>query len=67
MKEAGVQAKYRKRYRATTNSDHKQPVFANVLDWQFQVKQADKTYVGDITYLWAQEGWLIAPIQKEVL
>ena len=29
MKEAGVAVKYRKKYKVTTNSNHKQPVFEN--------------------------------------
>jgi putative transposase len=58
MKEAGVQVKRRKKYKVTTNSKHDQPVFDNVLDRQFDVDQPDQVYVGDITYLWTQEGWL---------
>ena len=58
MREAGVSVKCRKKYKVTTNSDHKQPVFKNVLDRQFDVAQPDQAYVGDITYLWTQEGWL---------
>ena len=58
MKEAKVQVKQRKKYKVTTNSKHKQPVFDNVLARQFDVDQPDRVYVGDITYLWTQEGWL---------
>ena len=58
MKEAKVRVKCRKKYKVTTNSKHKQPVFENVLDQQFEVTQPDRAYVGDITYLWTQEGWL---------
>jgi len=58
MKAAGVQAKQRKRYKATTNSDHQYPVFENKLDRQFDVAAPDRAYAGDITYLWTQEGWL---------
>ncbi|MBK6511010.1 MAG: IS3 family transposase [Haliea sp.] len=58
MKEAKVQVKHRKKYKVTTNSNHTQPVFDNVLDRQFDVEQPDQVYVGDITYLWTQEGWL---------
>ena len=58
MKEASVEVKHRKKYKVTTNSDHKQPVFDNLLDRQFDVDQPDQAYVGDITYLWTQEGWL---------
>lgn len=58
MKEAGVRVKRRKKYKVTTNSDHKMPVFENKLNRQFDTEKPDKAYVGDITYLWTQEGWL---------
>jgi putative transposase len=58
MKEADVQVKRRKKYKVTTNSNHKQPVYENVLDRQFDVDRPDQAYVGDITYIWTKEGWL---------
>ena len=58
MREAGVQVKSRKKYKVTTNSNHKQPVFDNVLGRNFKAGQPNQAYVGDITYLWTQEGWL---------
>ena len=58
MREAGVAVRYRKKYKATTNSNHKQPVFENVLDRQVSASGPDQAYVSDITYLWTQEGWL---------
>ena len=58
MREAGVQVRHRKKYKVTTNSKHKQPVFENVLDRSFDVPQPDQAYVGDITYIWTLEGWL---------
>jgi len=41
MKAAGVQAKQRKRYKVTTNSDHQYPVFENKLDREFDVAAPD--------------------------
>ncbi len=58
MKEANVRVKYRKKYKVTTDSNHKQPLFENILDRQFDVSGRDQVYVGDITYLRTQEGWL---------
>ena len=58
MREAGVQARYRKKYKVTTDSNHKKPVFENVLNRQFVTNGPDQAYVGDITYIWTQEGWL---------
>ena len=58
MREAGVQVKHRRKYKVTTHSDHKQPVFENKLNRQFDVATPNQVYVGDITYIWTQEGWL---------
>jgi transposase InsO family protein len=58
MREAGVQVRCRKKYKVTTDSNHKQPVFENKLNRQFDVEAPDQVYVGDITYIWTQEGWL---------
>jgi len=58
MREAGVAVRYRKKYKVTTNSNHKQPVFDNLLQRQFSVSQPDQVYAADVTYVWTQEGWL---------
>lgn len=58
MLEAGVYVKYRKKYKVTTNSNHKKPIFENVLNRQFSIDKPNKAYVSDITYIWTQEGWL---------
>ena len=51
MREAGVKARYR-------NSNHKKPVFDNVLAREFTAAGPDQAYETDITYIWTQEGWL---------
>ena len=58
MKKAGVWVRNRKKYKLTTNSNHKQPVFDNLVSRQFDVEKKDAVYAGDITYIWTQEGWL---------
>jgi transposase InsO family protein len=58
MREAGVRVRQRKKYKVTTNSNHKQPVYDNLLQREFDVAQTDQAYVADITYIWTQEGWL---------
>lgn len=55
---ADVAAKQKKRFKATTDSKHNLPVAPNLLNREFTVDQPDRVYVGDITYLWTQEGWL---------
>jgi putative transposase len=58
MIEAKVEVRRKKRFKATTNSNHKHPVFDNLLKRQFDVEEKDQAYVSDITYIWTQEGWL---------
>ena len=59
IREAGVEVRYRKKDNVTTNSNHKQPVFANWLQRQFSVSQLDQVYAADVTYVWTQEGCFI--------
>jgi len=58
MRLAGVQAKQRKKFKATTNSKHSLPVAPNLLQRQFTVSALNMAWVGDITYIWTTEGWL---------
>jgi putative transposase len=58
MREAGIFVRYRKKYKVTTNSNHKKPLFENVLNRQFSMAKPNQAYASDITYIWTQEGWL---------
>ena len=57
MQEMGLRSKVRKKYRPTTDSNHKEPVADNILNRQFSVAQPNRVWVSDITYLWTQSGW----------
>ena len=58
MKKAGVAFKYRKRFKKTTDSNHKLPVAANLLNRNFSVDRPNAVWCSDITYLWTVQGWL---------
>lgn len=58
MRQRGLCARRRRRFRITTHSEHQQPVAANVLARRFAVAAPDTAWVTDITYLWTTEGWL---------
>jgi putative transposase len=58
MEEAEVWVRHRKKFKVTTDSNHKLPLYKNVLDRDFYVENPDQVYVSDITYIWTQEGWL---------
>jgi putative transposase len=58
MRNAGIRSRTRKKFKATTNSRHNLPVAQNLLDRDFNAKAPDTAWVGDITYIWTDEGWL---------
>jgi transposase InsO family protein len=58
MSLAGVSARQRKKYKATTDSKHNFPVAPNLLDRQFVAKDPNRVWCSDITYIWTHEGWL---------
>ncbi len=58
MQENNIRSIVTKKFKATTDSKHNSPVFDNVLDRQFIVPKPNYAWVGDITYVWTNEGWL---------
>ena len=58
MKEAGLACKTKRKFKATTNSKHDLPIAENRLQREFTVAKPNQVYVGDITYIHTQEGWL---------
>jgi putative transposase len=62
MREAGLKAKGRRKYKATTDSNHALPVAPNLLDRDFATERPDRAWVSDITYLWTRQGWMYLAI-----
>jgi len=58
MVQAGLWCKTKKKFKVTTDSKHNKPIASNLLERQFTVSEPDRYYVGDITYIHTQEGWL---------
>jgi transposase InsO family protein len=58
MDQANLACKTKRKFKATTDSKHDKPISPNLLDREFNVSQPDQVYVGDITYIHTQEGWL---------
>lgn len=58
MKNQNLEVKTKKKFKVTTNSGHGLPVAENLLNREFDVDMPDRTYVGDITSIWTDEGWL---------
>jgi transposase InsO family protein len=58
MVAAGLVCKTRRKFRVTTDSNHNRPVAPDLLKRQFHVAAPNRYWVGDITYIPTQNGWL---------
>jgi len=59
MKDLNLSVKMKKRFIVnTTNSNHNLPIAPNILNRDFSSFLPDTKYVGDITYIPTNEGWL---------
>ncbi len=58
MRQDGLEGTYRRRFRVTTDSQHKWPVAPNRLERRFEVATPDTVWASDITYIRTREGWL---------
>ncbi|MNT60541.1 hypothetical protein D3C72_1981280 [compost metagenome] len=58
MQRQGLRAKAARKFKATTNSRHSLPVAENLLEQDFTAAAPNQKWVGDITYLHTEEGWL---------
>lgn len=58
MKKLKLVIKQKRKFRITTNSNHKLPVAENILDRQFNPLSPNQAWAADITYIWTAEGWL---------
>ena len=66
MNELGIYSLRRNAYRTTTNSEHPYPVAPNLLARRFSFSQPGQAWVGDITYIPTDEGWLYLAIVKDL-
>lgn len=58
MRTARLYCKTKRKFKVTTNSKHNNPISPNLLKRQFNVSKPDQYWVGDITYIPTNKGWL---------
>ena len=58
LRRQGLRAKAARKFKATTNSNHALPVAENLIKQDFTAQRRDQVWVGDITYIGTDEGWL---------
>jgi transposase InsO family protein len=57
-----IDARRKRRFKVTTDSRHDLPISPNVLNREFSVSEPDRVWVGDITYIATDEGWLFLAV-----
>lgn len=58
MRENGLRARQKRRFKRTTDSHHTWPVAPNLLDQDFMAAGPDEKGGADISTIWTKEGWL---------
>ena len=57
-KQMGICCKQKRKFKATTHSNHGLPVAGNLLKQEFSIQRPNQVWVTDITYIPTHEGWL---------
>lgn len=66
MREHGIRAKAPRRFVRTTDSNHRLPVAANLLDRNFDPEGPNESWCADITYIPTHEGWLYLAVVEDL-
>ncbi len=66
MQIAHIHSIRHKAYKSTTNSKHNYSISPNLLKRNFSFNSLNQTWVGDITYIPTDEGWLYLAIVKDL-
>ncbi len=66
MQAHGIRGRHKRRYKATTDSNHDLPVAPNRLDRQFETTRPDQAWTADITYIPTHEGWLYLAVVMDL-
>ena len=66
MRDLGLKAKARRRFKVTTESNHSFPVAANILDRKFDTHEPNRVWTADISYVWTLEGWLYLAVVMDL-
>jgi len=62
MREHGIRARHKRRWKATTDSKHTLPVAPNLVARDFAPARPNERWGADITYIATDEGWLYLAI-----
>ena len=66
LRRQGLRAKAARKYKATTDSNHGLPVAENLLKQNFTAERPNQVWVGDITFIGTDEGWLYLAVVMDL-
>jgi putative transposase len=66
MREHGIRARHKRRWKATTDAKHGLPVAADLIARDFAPTSPNRSWGADITYLWTDEGWLYLAVVMDL-
>ncbi len=66
MRDKGIAAKRKRRFRRTTDSNHDSPIAPNVLERDFTQEAPNQAWVTDVTYIFTAEGWLYLAVMVDL-
>ena len=58
MRDNGLKARQKRRFKRTTDSEHARPIAPNLIDQDFAATAPNQKWGVDISYVWTREGWL---------
>ena len=66
MQALSIRSRVARKFKATTNSNHRLPIAPNLLEQNFQAQAPDQKWVSDITYIDTGEGWLYLAVVMDL-
>ena len=66
MRENGISVVRTRKYKATTDSNHRFNIAPNLLNRDFTATLPNQKWAGDISYTWTREGWLYLAVMLDL-
>jgi Transposase and inactivated derivatives len=66
MREEGIVARKKQRFRRTTDSNHPHPIAPNLIQRQFTPTKPNQVWAGDVTYIATAAGWAFLAVLMDL-
>lgn len=66
MRQNGFRVVRTRKYKATTDSNHRFNIASNWLNQNFHADRPNQKWAGDISYIWTREGWLYLAVMIDL-